>query len=90
MIYGYINKQGLNSNKTITLDTLARQTFIHPRDILSSLYTNGFIIPHSIDKSSVYLLQNAYHSMTSFKLYIRNKSLFMDRNMMDTNNDRQK
>ena len=79
MIYASINKYYHHQSiKTITLDTLARQTFIHPRDILSCLYTNGFIIPHPTDKSSVYLLKNAYHSMTSFKLYIRNKLLFMD------------
>jgi hypothetical protein len=70
----------------VPLDTLARQTSIHPRDILSTLYINGFVVPHSIDKSSVYLLKNAYHSMTSLKLYIRNKLLFMD--MIDTDNER--
>ncbi|CAF4326073.1 unnamed protein product, partial [Adineta steineri] len=52
VIFDYIN----NANQTsITLDTLARQTSIHPRDILSSLYSKNLILPCSIDKTSIYL-----------------------------------
>jgi len=89
VIYAYINRFNQNLHRTLTLDQLARQTCIHPRDILSTLYINTCIIPYANDKSSVYLIKNAYRSMTSLKLYIRNKLLFMDKNMMDTDNDKQ-
>jgi hypothetical protein len=86
IIYAYIINH--TSIKTITLDTLARQTFIHPRDILSSLYSKGFIVPHSTDKSSVYLVNNAYQSMTSLNLYTRNKSLFMSMTLINPDNEK--
>jgi hypothetical protein len=44
-----------HNHYSLALDVFARQTFIHPRDILSSLYSSGLIIPNSFDKSSVYL-----------------------------------
>ena len=46
----------------ITLDTLARETSIHPRDILFTLHSNRLIVPHPTDKSSVYLLDRAHQS----------------------------
>ncbi|CAF0992993.1 unnamed protein product [Rotaria sp. Silwood1] len=87
IVLAYIINHNPSSIKTITLDTLARQTFIHPRDILSSLYSNGFIVPHPNDKSSVYLLNNAYQSISSRNLHIRNKSLFMNMKLINTNDE---
>ncbi|CAF1246888.1 unnamed protein product [Adineta steineri] len=86
VIFDYIN----NANQTsITLDTLARQTSIHPRDILSSLYSKNLILPCSIDKTSIYLIKNAYHSMTSLNIQLKNKLLFMDTKLIVTNNEKQ-
>jgi hypothetical protein len=78
ILFAYIINHNYSSIKSIALDTFARQTSIHPRDILSSLYFNGFIVQHPTDKSSVYLLKNVYHSITSLNLYPKNKFLLMD------------
>ena len=83
----YIINHNQSTTKRVTLNTLARQTFIHPHDILLSLYSNASIVSHPTDKSSVYLLNNAY-SMTSLNLHIKNKLLYMDTKLIG--NDDQK
>ncbi|CAF0800305.1 unnamed protein product [Rotaria sordida] len=88
IVLTHIINHNQSSIKTITLDNLARQTFIHPKDILSSLYSNGFIVPHSNDKSSVYLLDCAYQSISSKNLHIRNKSLFMNMKLINTDDEK--
>ncbi|CAF2517305.1 unnamed protein product [Rotaria sp. Silwood2] len=85
IVLAYIINHNQSSTKTVTLDALARQTFIHPRDILSSLYSNGFIVPHPKDKSCVYILNNAYQSISSRNLHIRNKPLFMNMKLININ-----
>ena len=55
-LFAYIIHHNHSTINSLALDVFARQTFIHPRDILSSLYSSGLIIvPNSFDKSSVYL-----------------------------------
>lgn len=90
VILAYIINQNHSSIKTIALDAFSRQTTIHPRDILSSLYSYNFIVLHPTDTSSVYLLNNAYHLMTSLNLYIRNKLLFMDMKLIVSDNNEKK
>ena len=64
---------------TITLDTLARETSIHPRDILFTLHSNRFIVPHPTDKSSVYLLERAHQSPSAVhRLDIKHELLLVD------------
>jgi len=63
-LFDYIINHNHSLNKSLALDLFARQTSTHPRDILSSLYSYGFIIPNPFDKSSVYL---ASHSMLSYR-----------------------
>lgn len=88
ILFAYIINHNYSSIKSLALDTFARQTSIHPRDILSSLHSNGSIVPHPTDKSSVYLLNKAYRSMTSLNLHTRTKFQFMD--MVLINNDDKK
>ena len=89
ILFAYIINHNYSSIKSLALDILARQTSIHPRDILSSLHSNGSIVPHPTDKSSVYLLNKAYHSMTSLNLHTRTKFLFMDMDLIN-NDDKKK
>ncbi len=72
-LFAYIIHHNHSSMKSLALDIFARQTSIHPRDILSSLYSYGLIIPKSFDKSSIYLKS---YSMISD----RNKFLLMINN----------
>jgi hypothetical protein len=72
-LFAYIIHHNHSSMKSLALDIFARQTSIHPRDILSSLYSYGLIIPKSFDKSSIYLKS---YSMVSD----RNKFLLMINN----------
>jgi hypothetical protein len=89
ILFAYIINHNHSSIKSLALDVFARQTSIHPRDILSSLYSNDFIVLHPTDKSSVYLLNNAYRSMTSLNLHnTRNKFLFMDMNLFNNNDEK--
>jgi hypothetical protein len=88
VIFAYIINQNHSSITTIALDAFSRQTSIHPRDILSTLVFNKFITSHPTDKSSVYLLNNAYHSMTCLNLHMRNKLLFMDMKLIVTDNEK--
>jgi hypothetical protein len=83
ILFAYIINHHHSSIKSLALDIFARQTSVHPRDILSTLYSNDFIVPHPTDKSSVYLRNNVYHSMTSLNLHQRNKFLFLDMNLID-------
>lgn len=78
ILFNYIINHNHSSIKPLALDTFARQTSIHPRDILSSLYSNGFIVSHPTDKSSVYILHKAYRSMISLNLQTRNKYLLIN------------
>jgi len=89
ILFAYIINHNHSSIKSLALDTFARQTSIHPRDILSSLYSYGFIVPHPTDKSSVYLLNNAYRTMTSLNLHTRNKFLFLDMNLINTDDEKE-
>jgi len=88
ILFAYIINHNHSSIKSLALDIFARQTSIHPRDILSSLYSYGFIVSHPTDKSSVYLLNNAYRSMTSLNLQMKNKFLFLDMNLININDEK--
>ncbi|UJR37880.1 hypothetical protein I4U23_030570 [Adineta vaga] len=81
MIFAYLNNQkSSTSMQSITLDTLAREIFIHPRDILSSLYFNNLIITHSSDRSSISIRNNSSKSVPCFDQYS-----LMNTNLIVTN-----
>lgn len=83
-VLAYIKNNQSSSIKTITLDGLARETFIHPKDILLSLYYSGFIVLHPTDKSCVYMRLNSNVSMTKFNPQMKNDLLFSNLKSMDT------
>ena len=76
------------SSSSFSLDNFTRQTSIHPRDILCSLYSAGFLVRHSRENSSVYLHNNAYHSMTRLNRQHRNQFLLLDSNLIDINDEK--
>ncbi|CAF1422857.1 unnamed protein product [Rotaria magnacalcarata] len=87
IIFDYIINHNQSSIKNITLDALARQTFIHPRDILLSLYSNGSIVSHPTDKSCVYLRNNSRPSTTSLTHLQIIKKLYMNFKSTDTHEE---
>ena len=76
------------SSSSFSLNNFTRQTSIHPRDILCSLYSAGFLVRHSRENSSVYLHNNAYHSMTRLNRQHRNQFLLLDSNLIDINDEK--
>ncbi|CAF4642030.1 unnamed protein product [Rotaria socialis] len=88
IIFDYLINHNQSSIKNITLDALARQTFIHPRDMLLSLYSNGSIVPHPTDKSCVYLRNNSHPPTTSLTHLQIIKKLYMNLKSTDTHEEK--
>lgn len=75
-------------SSSFSLENFTRETFIHPRDILFSLYSSGLLIRHAGEHSSVYLDKNAYHSMTCLNRQDRNKYLHLEQDLIDINDEK--
>jgi hypothetical protein len=83
-ILACISEDKYRDAESITLDTLARETSIHPRDILFTLHSNRFIVPHATDKSSVYLLDRAHQSPSAVnRIDIKHELLLVDMKPID-------
>ncbi|CAF1090438.1 unnamed protein product [Adineta ricciae] len=63
VIFAYFDSQKSSHIQTVTLDSLARKTTIHPHDILSTLYVNKSIITCLTDKSTIYLRNDPSYAM---------------------------
>lgn len=71
--------------QSIALDTLARQTCLHPRDILFCLYFNRFIRSHPNDASTVYVLNAAQEFRSAKNVPIKTNFLLQQINLTEKN-----